>query len=177
MQWGQLMKREKSYRIKSKDKIYFKDCNQTITELCWTFNNLSSIISNSALKDQLEHSSDHPYSSGLWHSLYAYFKKPSKENCSCRMNSVLNKHQRSPIYCLGSLGMSQESWKWSPTIKLEDPWFFLFSWVADWLWRDAALALHPGVIFLFSFTTTPLNYNCKYKTTTNLGWPTQSTCI
>lgn len=34
MQWGQMMKREKSYRKKSKNKIHFKVCNQTITELC-----------------------------------------------------------------------------------------------------------------------------------------------
>lgn len=90
MQWGQLMKREKGYRIKSKNKIHFKDYNQTITELCQTFNNLSPINSNSSLRDQLAHCSGHPYSSSLWHSLCAYFTKPSKENCSCRMNPVFH---------------------------------------------------------------------------------------
>lgn len=56
---------KKSYRVKSKKKIRFKDCNKTITELCQTFNNLFSISSKSVLTDQLEYSSGHPYGLGL----------------------------------------------------------------------------------------------------------------
>lgn len=65
----QYMKREKSYRMKSKNKIHFKVCNPTTTELCQIFNDLSSINSNSSLRNQLAHCPGHPYSWILGHSL------------------------------------------------------------------------------------------------------------